>query len=303
VQPPMPPMPYGTVHHQHQHAHQQYSYGYAVVQPIIMSPPVVMPGMYAGAGPPHQIGYAVPSDYNDNSQYHYGAVPAAAPPTASPPQQVFVRSNQPSFNEEGVAATAFEVDKVDDDQEESATQAKSSSQDTATTATVDVSGPQKYSSKVKQWPNTNNYKKGGHKYQRSGSNQSWSGDPQRNGDEQQRHQQQGKKGHTNTSKSKKKGKQQRDNVEASRDLTEEHFPALGGSSKKKTQHVYSKPKKAAYAEALLKPPVLTSVPSGEPTGQTRTNPKQHNVERQMKELCVSEQDASQRSSEQKASSS
>jgi hypothetical protein len=53
---------------------------------------------------------------------------------------------------------------------------------------------------------------------------------------------------------------------------------LGDSSKKNTHHVNSKLEKVAYAEALLKPPVLTSV---------------HNVERRMKELCLSEQGPSQ----------
>jgi hypothetical protein len=298
-----PPMSYGTVQHAHQHQHQQYSYGYAVMPPIIMSPPMMVPGMYAGvgSGPSHQIGYAVPTDYANNSHYQYtGAVPASPPPpppaTPPPPQQVFVRSNQPSSNKEGDAADVV----VDDNQEESTAQAKSSSQDTATTTILDDGDPQKNSSRAKKSRNNKGYSdKSGHKYQRNGRNQRWSGDPQKDGGGQHpQHQHQKKKGRTSGHKNKKsRGKQQQDNAEASRNLTEEHFPVLGDSSKKKTHHVNSEPKKVAYAEALLKPPALTSVPSGEPTGQTRTIKKESNVERQMKELCLSEQGPSQQSSE------
>lgn len=304
-----PPMPYGTVQHAYPHTHspQQYSYGYAVMPPIIMSPPVMVPGMYAGvnagAGPPHQMGYVVPADYTGNGYYQYaGAVPASPPPPlpvkVPPPQQAFVRSNQPSSNEDGNTTAVVGLDN----QEESTVQAKSSSQDTATTATVDGGGSQKNSSRAKKWTSNdnNNNNKGDHKYQSNGGNQSLSGDSQKEGDGQHtQHRYQGKKGRTSGYKSKKKEKQRRDNAEASRHLTEEHFPALGGLRKKKAHDVHSKPQKAAYAEALLKPPVLASVPSGEPTGQTRTDTKQHNVERQMKELCLSEQGPSQQSSEQK----
>jgi hypothetical protein len=301
--PVLPPMPYGTVQHQHaQHVHQQYSYGYAVMPPMIMSPSVMGPAMYASAGPSHQIGYAVPADYYPgNSHYQYaGAVPASPPPlpaSSPPPQQVFVHSSQLSSNEEGDATAVV----VEDYQEESTAQTKSSSQDTATTASVNGGGPHKNKSRAKKAPNNNSSNQGGQKYQRKGSNQSWSGDSQKEGDGQHPRQQHQGKGRNNGHKSKKsKGKQQPESAEASRILTEEHFPALGGSSKKKTYYVNSKPKKVAYAEALLKPPALVSVRSGEPTGQTRTNTKQHNVERRMKDLSLSEQGPSQLSSEQKA---
>jgi hypothetical protein len=286
-------MLYGNVQQQRQHQQQhqypaQYSYGYAVVPPLIMSSPpqqqqqqqqrrvVVVPGMYAGPVPPplpHQIGYAVPAAFCD-----YGAVAVTPPPaTPPPPLQVFVHSSQRQHQPLDV-----EGDVVDQDERVVETK---SSQDTAVSS--QKSGP-----RSKKGYNNN---KGGNR-----SNQNWSGDSRKDANASQ--QQQAKKVYNNAHKHKKKGKQQRDSADPSRNLTQEHFPALAGSSKN-TQNVH-KPKKAAYAEALLKPPTR-SAPSGEPTGQTRTT-QTHDVVRQMKGLGISiaaEQGASQKSSEQKASRS
>jgi len=227
----------------------QYSYGYAAV------PSIVQQGVAQGipvappyVPPPPQIGYAVPLA-------DYGRHQLPPPPPPPPPQQVFVRSQQ----HDDRTLESHDAPAIPE----------TPSQDTT---------PKK-SHKSKKGHNNN--KKDGKQLQRSGSNQSSGtdarGEINKNGKNKSNNgnnsQQGGKNGNRNNAyKNKKKGGQQGSNTKETGKvvLAEEQFPALGGSRRKAQKDAKKDaPKKAAYAEALLKPPTRASVPTGTSGGQAK----------------------------------